>query len=218
MNEKNVDYYFKCGLCGGDWLHESTLTSTCGGTQAINNRQPRKGCAWKGSGDQPVTIQTPLPVPNPDIEIREGPGLPQKCFRPLGPQFGVKIRGGGRPHRPLSPGSATDYKHFKILKKCQSKLDCLIFEMLWLDPREAILFHCKYLLLSYRFYRLSVSFIIRVLFPCKYFRVFSQYLIIPFTDIYKCMLIFYFSTWKWPSNGRNIVNFYSPKTCYFFPK
>ena len=42
----------------------------------------------------PETIQTPLPVPNPDIEIREGPGLPQKCFRPLGPQFGVKIRGG----------------------------------------------------------------------------------------------------------------------------
>ena len=39
-------------------------------------------------------IQTPLPMPNPDIEIREGPGLPQKCFRPLGPQFGVKIRGG----------------------------------------------------------------------------------------------------------------------------
>ena len=170
-------------------------------------------------------IQRPLPMPNPDIEIREGPGLPQKCFRPLGPQFGVKIRGGGRPHRPLSPGSATDYKHFKILKKCQSKLDCLIFEMLWLDPREAILFHCKYLLLSYRFYRLSVSFIIRVLFPCKYFRVFSQYLIIPFTVIYKYMLIFYFSTWKWPSNGRkwpsngrNVVNFYSPKTCYFFPK
>ena len=130
MNQKNVDYYFKCGLCGGDWLHESTLTSTCGGTQAINNRQPRKGCAWKGSGDQPDTIQTPLPVPNPDIEIREGPGLPPKCFRPLGPQFGVKIRGGGRPHRPVSPGSATDYKHFKILKKCQSKLDCLIFEML----------------------------------------------------------------------------------------
>ena len=56
----------KCGLCGGDWLHESTLTSTCGGTQAINNRQPRKGCAWKGSGDQPDTIQTPLPVPDPD--------------------------------------------------------------------------------------------------------------------------------------------------------
>ena len=45
VNQKNVDYYFKCGLCGGDWLHKSTLTSTCGGTQAINNRQPRKGCA-----------------------------------------------------------------------------------------------------------------------------------------------------------------------------
>ena len=142
-------------------------------------------------------IQRPLPMPNPDIEIREG---------------------GGRPHWPLSPGSATDYKHFKILKKCQSELDCLIFEMLWLDPREAILFHCKYLLLSCRFYRLSVSFIIRVLFPCKYFRVFSQYHIIPFTVIYKYMLIFYFSTWKWPSNGRNVVNSYSPKTCYFFPK
>ena len=37
----------RCRLCR---LHESTLTSKCGGTQAINNRQPRKGWAWKGSG------------------------------------------------------------------------------------------------------------------------------------------------------------------------
>ena len=66
MNQKNVVYYFNCGLCGADCLHESTLTSTCGGTQAINNRQPRKGCAWKGFGDHPDTIQTPLPVPDPD--------------------------------------------------------------------------------------------------------------------------------------------------------
>ena len=50
-------------------------------------------------------IQTPLPVPNPDIEIREGSGLPQKCFRPFGPQFGPKIRGGGGSHPapPLDP-------------------------------------------------------------------------------------------------------------------
>ena len=33
------------------WLHESTLTSTCGGTQAISNWQSRKGRAWTGSRD-----------------------------------------------------------------------------------------------------------------------------------------------------------------------
>ena len=140
-----------------------------------------------------------------------GARSPPKMFLALRASVWSKNKGGGggRPPRPLSPGSATNYKHFKILKKCQSKVDCLILEMLWLDPREAILFHFKYLLLSYRFYRLSVSFIIRVLFPCKYFRVFSQYLISLFTVIYKYMLIFYFSSWKWPSNGRNVVNFYS---------
>ena len=54
VNQQNVAYYFECGhtvWCRLSRLHESTLTSTCGGTQAINNRQPHKGWAWKGSGD-----------------------------------------------------------------------------------------------------------------------------------------------------------------------
>ena len=37
---------------------------------------------------------------HPDPEIRGGgggSGLPKKLFRPFGPQFGLKIRGGGPP-------------------------------------------------------------------------------------------------------------------------
>ena len=36
---------------------------------------------------------------NPDSEIRGGPGLPTFPFRPFGPQFGLKIKEGPRPHR-----------------------------------------------------------------------------------------------------------------------
>ena len=61
-------------------------------------------------------IQTPLPVPNPDIEIREGSGLPQKCFRPFGPQFGPKIRGGGAATPPL-PWIRHWLQAFQNLKK-----------------------------------------------------------------------------------------------------
>ena len=73
-------------------LQESTLTSTGAGVQAINNRQPRKVGAWKGSRDH--------------------------------------------------------YKQFQSLKKCQSKRDCLIFEMLF-----------SLLNIFYCFYNLKVSFI-----------------------------------------------------------
>ena len=64
-------------------------------------------------------------MPDPDLEIRRrrgggegwggppdpytsggGGGLPKLCFRPLGPQFGLKIRGAGPPG--FSPRSATD--------------------------------------------------------------------------------------------------------------
>ena len=66
-------------------------------------------------------------MPDPDLEIRRrrggggggvgagnhtriqvggGGGLPKFCFRPLGPQFGLKIRGAGPPG--FSPRSATD--------------------------------------------------------------------------------------------------------------
>ena len=44
----------------------------------------------------------------PDPEIRGWPGLKKNFFRPFGPQFGLKIGGGGKPPGP-SPGSATGY-------------------------------------------------------------------------------------------------------------
>ena len=42
-------------------LHESTLTSTCGGTQAINNRQSHEG-TWKGSRHQYKQFRNPEKV------------------------------------------------------------------------------------------------------------------------------------------------------------
>ena len=46
-------------------------------------------------------------VPGPDLEIRGAP-VSKKIFSPFGPQFGLKIRGGGSPGAPgPSPGSAT---------------------------------------------------------------------------------------------------------------
>ena len=44
-------------------------------------------------------------MPDPDLEIRgggEGGGLQKNVFRPLGPQFGLKIRGGGPDPSPVS--------------------------------------------------------------------------------------------------------------------
>ena len=55
VNQQNVAYYFKCGQtvwCRLSQHHESILTSTCGGAQAINNQQPHKGWARKGSGER----------------------------------------------------------------------------------------------------------------------------------------------------------------------
>ena len=41
---------------------------------------------------------------HPDAEIREMPGLKKTFFRPFGPQFSLKIRGGGAPWvPPLDP-------------------------------------------------------------------------------------------------------------------
>ena len=45
----------------------------------------------------------------PDPEIRGWPGLKKKIFRPFGPQFGLKIGGGGGQGPVPSPGSATGY-------------------------------------------------------------------------------------------------------------
>ena len=66
----------RCRLCR---LHEPTLSLTCGGTQAINNWQPRK-----------------------DVKDEQG----------------------------KDPDAREII--FKILEKCLGKLDCLIFEMLFI--------------------------------------------------------------------------------------
>ena len=45
---------------------------------------------------------------HPNSEIRGGPPVsPKNFFRPIGPQFGIKIKGGGRLPGP-SPGSAAE--------------------------------------------------------------------------------------------------------------
>ena len=44
-----------------------------------------------------------------DSEIREEPGLNKKFFRTLGPQFGLKVKGGGADPGGLFPGSTTDW-------------------------------------------------------------------------------------------------------------
>ena len=47
--------------------------------------------------------------------IRGMPGLNKKMFRPFGPQFGLKIRGGGGPGSPSPfPISATDERVKKL--------------------------------------------------------------------------------------------------------
>ena len=56
-------------------------------------------------------------VVDPDLQIRGGGGggeggkgraqSQKKLFRPFGPQFGLKIRGGGQAPMGSSPGSAT---------------------------------------------------------------------------------------------------------------
>ena len=51
-------------------------------------------------------------MPDPDFEIRGGRGsswegggsLQKKFVQPFGPQFGLKIRGGGHPVDPPLPG------------------------------------------------------------------------------------------------------------------
>ena len=46
-------------------------------------------------------------VPDPDFQIRGGPGLQKKFFWPFRPQVSLKIRGGEGARGP-SPGSTTD--------------------------------------------------------------------------------------------------------------
>ena len=53
------------------------------------------------------------PVVDLDFQIRGGP-VSKKFFRPFGPQFGLRIKGGGGPPDP-SPGSATDINFLLII-------------------------------------------------------------------------------------------------------
>ena len=45
-----------------------------------------------------------MPVAGPDLQIRVGGGLKEKCFRPFRSQFGLKIRGRPGPPGPGPPG------------------------------------------------------------------------------------------------------------------
>ena len=47
---------------------------------------------------------------HPDPEIREEPGLNKKFFRPFGPKFGLKVRGGGAPLDPPLTGVCLESK------------------------------------------------------------------------------------------------------------
>ena len=51
-----------------------------------------------------------IPVPDPDLEIRGGPGLQKIFCRPFGPQLGLKIRETRTPHPPLDPPLNTEEK------------------------------------------------------------------------------------------------------------
>ena len=101
----------------GSWFHESNLYRN----RCICKKWSRK--PWQSPFNSLIRKQS---VPDPDLEIRRrrrggggglgrssrplykwgGGGLPRFCFRPLGPQFGLKIRGAGPPG--FSPRSATD--------------------------------------------------------------------------------------------------------------
>ena len=61
-----------------------------------------------------ILVKTHLAVADPDPEIRGGGAVLKKnFFRPFGPQFGLKIRGGRASPGP-SPGSATAHALYMI--------------------------------------------------------------------------------------------------------
>ena len=75
----------------------------------------------------------PCAVPDPDLEIRGGGGSsrpldkgktgpPKISFRPFGPQFGPKIRGGGAPPAPPLDPPLVCYLSVKISKRVISVL------------------------------------------------------------------------------------------------
>ena len=54
---------------------------------------------------------------HPDPEISGGPGLQRISFRPLGPQFGLKISRGGGGAGPLGPSPGSAAASLKTIKK-----------------------------------------------------------------------------------------------------
>ena len=95
------------------------------------------------SNGSPDTIQRKISVlkgdviatvPDPDLGMGGG-GSPPIFFRPFGPQFSLKIRGGGGPPGP-SPGSASVLSSFqstqtpadfdKLCSRSSSQFDCPI--------------------------------------------------------------------------------------------
>ena len=65
-----------------------------------------QGCrVVPGTGDVKASPQT-TQCPDPNLEIRRGGGLPKTFFWPFGPQFDLKIIGGGD-RAPRAPPSAT---------------------------------------------------------------------------------------------------------------
>ena len=90
--------------------------------------------------------------------------------------------------------------NFKILKTCQSKFDCLIFEMIFirkLIPKVicfiSSLFNIFYCIL--RIFIINVVIFFLIFLYCSYvniLKLFSEYLISPLTIVYKHMLILLF--------------------------
>jgi len=86
-----------------------------------------------------ISFLVPKTVPDPDLEIRgaviqtlrkaRGPGLQKIFFRPLGPQFGLKISGPGPPAP--SPRSATE----KCLPYNFVTMDQISFEQIKSQPQ-----------------------------------------------------------------------------------
>ena len=156
MNQQNVVYHFKCGLCDADYVG---YTSRHLHQRVEKHKRSTIGNHIKEEhGKDPVIITS----------------------------------------------------SFEILKKCQSKFDCLIFEMLFIrklkpklnkqcDSIRAKLFVWSFhFLISFIVFRVFLSFTLYfflIFLYCSYVNIlelFSQYLISPLTIVYKHTLILLF--------------------------
>ena len=65
---------------------------------------------------------------HPNSEIRGGPPVsPKNFFRPIGPQFGIKIKGGGGRRPGPSPGSAAEVVAYGGWWHLEIRLYCFFF-------------------------------------------------------------------------------------------